>query len=130
MLNPQNRSRLSTLSKIALGLFWLALFVGTHLPVDPQILGPDGRDKIAHFGAYLTLALLVAITWQLAAGVLSPRHLVFAWIGIAAYCALDEITQIPVGRDCEFGDWAADVCGAAVGLVVFALVSRIIARRS
>src|SRR4051794_36025334 len=43
MLSPENRSRLTTLSKIALGLFWLALFIGTHMPVDTEFLPPEGR---------------------------------------------------------------------------------------
>jgi len=128
MLSPDNRSRFTTLSKIALGLFWLALFVGTHLPVDTELLPPEGRDKFAHFGAYFTLALLVATTWQLAGGFLSPRHLVFAWIAVVAYGAVDEITQIPVGRDCDIWDWTADACGAAAGLLIFVLARRLFAR--
>jgi VanZ family protein len=128
MLSPENRSRLTTLSKVALGLFWLALFVGTHLPVQTEILPPDGRDKLAHFGAYLTLAFLVAATWQLAAGFLTPRHLVFAWIAVAVYGAVDEVTQIPVGRVCDLWDWTADACGAAAGIVIFALTRRLLVR--
>ena len=126
MLSPEYRSHFTTLSKIALGVFWLALFVGTHIPVDTEILPPDGRDKLAHFGAYLTLALLVATTWQLAVGFLTLRHLIFAWIAVAVYGAVDEITQIPVGRVCDIYDWTADACGAAAGIVVFALARRLL----
>jgi hypothetical protein len=128
MLSPENRSRFTTLSKIALGLFWLALFIGTHMPVDTEILPREGRDKLAHFGAYLTLALLVATTWQLAGGYLTSRHLVFAWLALAVYGVLDEVTQIPVGRVCDISDWTADACGAAAGLLVFALVRKMLAR--
>ena len=128
MLSPENRSRFTTLSKIALGLFWLALFIGTHMPVDPEILPPEGRDKLAHFGAYLTLALLVATTWQLAGGFLTSRHLVFAWLAVVAYGAFDEITQIPVGRVCDISDWTADACGAAAGLLIFVLGRNVLTR--
>jgi hypothetical protein len=121
MLSPEARSRLITLSKIALGLFWLALFVGTHMPVTAEILPLENSDKLAHFGAYFTLAFLVATTWQLAGGHLTSRHLVFAWMAVVAYGAFDEITQIPVGRDCDILDWVCDATGAATGLIVFAL---------
>jgi VanZ family protein len=125
MLSPENRSRFTLLSKIALGLFWLALFVGTHIPVQDELLPLENRDKLAHFGAYLTLGFLVATTWQLAGGNLTTTHLVFAWIAVIAYGAIDEITQIPVGRDCDFMDWICDASGAATGLLIFALARRL-----
>jgi len=128
MLTPENRSRFTTLSKIALGLFWLAIFIGTHMPVTTTILPLENRDKLMHFGAYLTLAVLVATTWQLAGGFLTPRHLAFAWLAIVAYGAIDEITQIPVGRDCDIFDWIWDAAGAAVGLLIFVFARRMLAR--
>jgi VanZ family protein len=130
MLSPENRARFSTLSKIALGLFWLGLFVGTHLPVETEMLPPEGRDKAAHFAAYFTLAIFTATTWQLASGYLTTRHLVFAWIAVVAYGAFDEVTQIPVGRVCDMWDWTADAIGAAAGLLVFALARRLLTLRS
>ena len=129
MLNPSNRSAIATLSKIALGLFWLALFVATHVPPTTYLLPVQGNDKVAHFAAYLFLALLLATAWQLAGGILMPRHLVFAWLAILAYGAFDEVTQIPIGRDCNIWDWTADACGAAVGLLLFVALNRFVAPR-
>jgi VanZ family protein len=106
--------------QLALAGFWLALFVSTHLPSNLPILPKSGNDKVVHFTAFAILATLLATTWQLTAGHLTARHLVVVWIVLVVYAALDELTQIPVGRDCSFWDWTADALGAAVALVLFA----------
>ena len=35
---------------------------------------------------------------------------------------VDEVLQTFVGRDCELGDWVADVIGASIGLACFHLI--------
>lgn len=129
-MSPLTRSKLATFSKFALGLFWLALFTATHLPPTSHLLTAEVNDKVEHALAYAIFALLLATTWELAARRRNGLHLAMAWLGIAAYAALDEITQIPVGRDCEFGDWAADACGAAVGLLLFVALRKLLQQRS
>ncbi len=104
---------------IALAAYWLALFAGTHIPRVPTALQMPGADKWQHTAAYAGLAfLLVALrslrrplTWWVALGVAGVAIL---------YGALDELTQIPVGRDAEFFDWVADSLGAAIGIALFA----------
>jgi VanZ family protein len=123
------RSRITLISKLAFGLFWLALFVGTHIPISEDMLPPVGGDKVLHFGAYLVLSLLLVTAWQLAGGILTRRHLTIAWIAVLAYAAFDEITQIPVGRDCDIKDWLADAAGAAVGILLFVVLRKLIAPR-
>ena len=131
MLTLPLRSKIITLSKIALGLFWLALFTGTHLPPTTHIpMQPNWGDKALHFSAYLLLALLLATVWELAGGVLTMRHLVFAWLAILAYGAFDELSQMLVGRDCEFFDWIADATGAAIGLTIFVVLRSLFTRFS
>jgi VanZ family protein len=128
---PKSQKRLpySTICQFALVGYLAVLFIGTHLPPDSPFLPREIAylDKVYHFAAYAVLAGLVATSWQLAAGVLTPRHLRLTWVAIAVIGALDEITQIPVGRDCEFGDWVADAVGAATGLLLFAWIRRRIA---
>ena len=121
----------STISQVALVCYLIALLMGTHLPPNSPLLPKEmyGVDKVYHFTAYATLAGLLAMTWQLASGYLTSRHLRWAWIAISIMGALDEITQIPFSRDCEFGDWLADSLGAATGLLIFAGVRRLIAAR-
>ena len=49
--------------------YWLALVVGTHWPLPPEMMGLGESDKLLHFSAYSGLALLVCLNWALA-----PRH--------------------------------------------------------
>ena len=106
--------------QFALAAYWLVLFVATHVPNRlPQLPGA-GSDKLAHLSAFALLAVILAVTWQLAAGHLTARHLFVAWIVIALYAALDEWTQSFVGRSTSFWDWVADASGALAALVLFA----------
>jgi VanZ family protein len=110
-----------------LAAYWLALIAGTHIPRVPQALQMPGSDKWQHTAAYAGLAFLLAarssvgrpLTWKLALGVAG---------GLMLFGALDELTQIPVGRDAEFGDWLADCLGAALGVGLLAAWRRIIRR--
>lgn len=122
--DPANRRTLATLSKVALGLFWLTLITATHIPINLDLHAPEGGDKLVHFGAYAVLAFLIAAAWQLNAGVLTGRHLFLVWLAAALFGVVDEVTQTFVGRDCTPGDWTADALGAAIGVLAFVLVRR------
>jgi VanZ family protein len=113
-----------------LAAYWLAILIATHVPKDfPAV--PSGQwDKLAHFSAYATLAVLFATAWQLSAGVLVGAHLRIAWLLLATYGAFDELTQPLFGRDASGLDWLADATGAAVGLVVFQWLSRRVKTRN
>lgn len=92
-------------------LLWAAvLFAFSSRSTLPGDLG-GGLDKVAHFGAYTVLGLLLArgaFTSRLSAG----------WpvlIGLL-YAASDEIHQhfVP-GRSPDVADWTADTLGVAFG---------------
>lgn len=104
-----------------LGVYWLALFVGTHMPLSVQSLGRI-NDKLLHFGAYAGLAFLLALvlsTLRVRRGTLLLPLLV-----AAVYGCFDELSQLAVpGRQAEVADWAADVFGAGLGVCMFALLS-------
>ncbi len=112
---------------IVLAAYWLALFAGTHVPRVPKALQMPGADKWQHTAAYAGLAFLLAarrsigkpMTWKLALGVAG---------GLMLFGAVDELTQIPVGRDAEFYDWLADSLGAAFGLGLFAACESFVRR--
>jgi VanZ family protein len=104
----------------ALVSYWGALFVGTHIPSHTPLAPGAVVDKVVHLGAYAGLAALLAITWQLSAGRLTTRHLVWLWLAILCFAAVDEWTQIPVGRDGNLWDWLADATGAFFALSLFA----------
>jgi len=106
--------------RLALAVFWLTLFALTHLPVEGPFAPITQYDKIAHGVAFAVLAALLATTWQKSAGKLSASQLVWAWLAVASYAALDEWTQSFVGRHTSAWDWTADAIGAALGLALFA----------
>jgi VanZ family protein len=126
---PFRRSLVVTLSKIGLAIYWLIIFTGTHLPPSEAIAPAEANDKVLHFTAYFLLAFGIALTWQLGSGVLNSRHLWIVWIVAIVYGAADEITQIPVHRDCDFWDWTADSCGAAAGVLIFVLLRKLVGER-
>jgi len=66
MRNPFNPSRTKTLSQIALGGYWLLIFIGTHLPPTTSFLPLEVHniDKVYHFTAYAILAGLLATVWK------------------------------------------------------------------
>jgi len=121
-----------TLRRVLLGLtaaYWALLFTATHIPPNhmPHV---KASDKLEHFGAYMVLSFLIGATiWVMrpARRRLIPLVVVAA---AAAYGAFDEVSQIPVGRDCELNDWFADVGGAATAGAALYGVQVIVLRRS
>jgi VanZ family protein len=126
MAPQQNRLSSAAISKMLLAGFVLALITATHLPLSSRMMPAAelGIDKLFHFTAYAILAGLLATVWQLSSGILTARHLRWAWCAVATFGALDELTQIAVNRDCSIWDWSADAMGAGAGLLVFVWLRR------
>lgn len=99
-------------------VYWLLLFAGTHVPKSLESV-LHANDKMLHFAGYLGLAFLLVV-WRQLGRRLSWQVLATSLAIVALYGACDEITQIPVGRDCELKDWMADVLGAASGTLLAA----------
>jgi VanZ family protein len=110
-----------------LALYWLALFIATHLPRVPS-LRVQHSDKLVHFAVFAILGFLLTA--------LFPRlhrrwewNVVWATIFASAYAAFDEYSQPAVGRTADVWDWVADslgaVCGALVCLAVRWLILRL-----
>jgi VanZ family protein len=105
---------------VVLTVYWLAMFVATHIPQVPQDLPMPGGDKGMHFAAYAILALIVSMRCKLgAAWCWKAAAQIFAVIAI--YGIFDELTQIPVGRHADVLDWLADIAGTVCGLLLAAL---------
>jgi len=100
-----------------LACYWLTLFLGTHMPYLPRALHVPS-DKTLHFSAYAGLAFLFSLNWSLRSA-LGWRQRIWILVLLAAFGVFDEITQIPVGRTCDFLDWIADVLGILAGSVLF-----------
>jgi VanZ family protein len=113
--------RYASHARVLAAVYFLALFIGTHLP--PGEIGPPGfPDKLAHLGGYAILAVLVLAVWELSTERLQARHFFAVWLAGTVYGAIDEWTQIPVGRTCDMNDWGADVLGVVIGIVAYQLL--------
>lgn len=112
---------------VAVVLYWLAMFAGTHDP-HPPAMPTEHFDKVLHCTGFGGLAVLIAAAWSLRKPMTFMQYLVVI-SGIAVYAALDEITQMLVpNRSCEFLDWCADVTGGVLGLVFAAIVMHLLRR--
>lgn len=125
MARNWRNNRLKTWALALLVVYWLALFAGTHVPRAQQVLLPKNvSDKLLHLTAYGGLAMLICLNWSLRR-TLTWRHGVIVLALVAGFGALDEVTQIPVGRDCELLDWTADITGATAGVGLFLLAGSV-----
>ncbi len=97
------------------------LFAGTHFPSD-TVSGFSWDDKLIHLSGYAALTFFVLVGWDLTIGVLRAKHYFAVWLAGTIYAAADEITQIPVGRTCDINDWAADMFGIVLGMILFGLM--------
>jgi VanZ family protein len=112
-----------------LALYWVILFVATHLARLPAAVESAASDKWYHFGGYAVLTLLLSARIVLSRS-LTWKSAIATLCAIGLYGVVDEISQIPVGRDAEIADWCADIAGAAVGLCAIAVLLAVMARRS
>jgi VanZ family protein len=96
--------------------------LGTSLPSDAVPVQTSNIDKLLHFTIYAVFAFL--LTRQIAEDTTPWRAMLGALIVTAAFAAVDEWHQrfIP-GRFPEAYDWVADVAGATVGGVMYALIA-------
>lgn len=106
------------LAVVVLAAFWLALFMGTHLPAAVDF-SPEVNDKVKHFGAFFVLGFLMCYVTN------SPlklkRFLAIAAIGMT-YAAIDETTQhfIP-GRYPDRMDFVADSIGLWAAIIFYVI---------
>ena len=100
--------------------YTLILVLATHYPRPEQFLGANPpSDKALHFMAYGVLALLAGGTLALARRWSAVRAAGLGGI-LAAFAAIDEVTQPLFARDAETLDWVFDCVGIGIGLAVVA----------
>ena len=101
---------------VGLVLLWAGAFAATHIPVSkmPEL---HASDKTLHVLGYFALGGVFHITLA-AYGIGRLRRSIVVVLTMAAYGALDEITQPLVNRCAAFGDWLADLAGAAAAVLV------------
>jgi len=124
--HPRGRGRWKAGCLGAATLAYACLLVwATHHPQPQDLLGRNPpSDKLLHFGAYAILGGLGAATVA-AAGRLTPRGAIATAIGLAAFAAIDEVTQpLPwFGRTADPVDWLYDSLGIAIGMLAGAVLA-------
>jgi len=122
-LPAYRRERLAFRARTLALLYLVALFVATHIPAPPP-QAISWSDKVCHLVGYALLTFFVLASWELTIGVLRAKHYFAVWLAGTLYGAFDEITQLPVGRDCDVNDWACDVLGIVTGILVYRMCRR------
>lgn len=118
--NPSTARLATAAVTLLLGVYWIALFYGTHSTLPPGML-PGNSDKYVHFTSYAGLGVLL-MSLRAIRGTYSWKSVFARWFVLVAYGAFDELTQMLVNRTADFRDWYADICGAACGLAAVTFV--------
>jgi VanZ family protein len=98
--------------------YWLTLFFMTHTSQLERFFPFSLWDKFEHFSAYAGLAFLISLNWSLRQAMGRRQWLTIIGL-IAAFGVFDELSQIPVGRNCDALDWVADMLGSLSGIGLF-----------
>jgi VanZ family protein len=113
--------RSPTLARWALIVYWVLMFVSTHMPGVERFAPPGGWpwwfDKSVH--ALIYSGWTVAWWWALRAHGRRLAGVTLAWFlaGTAGYALFDELTQPLVGRSADVRDFAADLLAAVAALI-------------
>jgi VanZ family protein len=107
-------------------VYWLLMFVGTHLPPMPNEPSPPDEwrlDKVVHCLAFAGLAFLLCTASTISRG-FHPAVYFRVLLLVSMYAAFDEWSQSFItGRVTDWsGDWIADLLGAGIGLSAFSLI--------
>lgn len=124
-------SRMIRIATLCLAVYWLAIFVATHLPAS-SMPSLKFSDKIQHAGAYAGLGFLMA--WAFPSGQSfrdRARHAIMVVFLVSCYGVIDELTQqfIP-GRCCDVWDAVADAVGAVIGVGAYCGLRAFLVRRA
>ena len=108
------------LACIVLAMYWIFIFVGTHLPKAFISSGPELNDKVVHFTIYAGLGTFMCYVTN------SPRvwmrFSIIFFIGLL-YAGFDEYTQqFSEGRTADLMDFVADGLGLFTAIIVYASI--------
>lgn len=118
------------LGVIALTVYWITIFIGTHLPDVPDVVSLV-NDKVKHFAAFFGLTTLLCYVSSR-----QKREKNTLWRGAAkrfgavaavalAYAAIDEWSQrFVAGRHPDILDFLADAAGIASAIAVYLAMRR------
>jgi len=123
---------LRTVFTVCFWAYGLILLIATHLPADNVeflvraadygLLELD-PDKLLHMAAYGVLGLLAALAYGGRWQTLSTAAITLFAL-LAAWGAVDEVTQPLFGRSADTNDWVYDLIGSLIGLAAGLAASR------
>ena len=103
---------------VLLAVYWVVMFVATHVPGSQLDALPAGSDKWAHLVGYFGLGLLLGMSVA-AKRELTPGGIAVLVAILCVYAAVDELSQIPIpGRSADQNDFTLDVVGLLLGIVL------------
>jgi VanZ family protein len=103
---------------LCLVVYWTALFIGTHIPAS-YLHQIRVSDKLLHALAFAGLAFLMA--WAIPTRPNRILNVLLSALICTIYAGVDEILQIPVGRQADWYDYFADIIGTIMGLSIYTL---------
>ena len=112
---------------VTAAVYWVGIFVLTHLPPEKIARMPRVWDKAAHFLVFFGLAAVLGtamlLTWP-------TRRTVPLWVLAISlvYGAVDEVLQPLMRREASVRDWLADAVGIIPGVLLIVLVQRMLFR--
>ena len=104
-------------------------FATTHIPGPALPLDMPVSDKTFHLAGYFPLTVIFVVTLK-CYGLTLWRRVAVALAVMAIYGAFDEITQPLFNRSASWGDWLADIVGAATAVLACEAVFRVSAKRA
>lgn len=105
--------------------YWLALYVGTHIPNPKLLMDTHVSDKLMHFSAYFGLYIVLALRIRIVHEAWpNMRQTIILAAITSLYSAFDEITQgIPIiNRYPDVMDAVADCAGILAATFVIGVV--------
>ena len=116
----------SRLDLVALCIYWLAIFIISHIPKQYVPRNVEISGITLHLVAYFLLTLLVFINAGLFGRVSLLSKKTYLLIGvIAAYAAVDEWLQVYIeGRHGSPIDWGIDVAACVLCVALLAILGR------
>ena len=111
------------------GLYWVGIFILTHLPPEQIARGPHVWDKLAHFLIYFGFAFLLGTAMMLTFPQWRTIPLWVLAIGFS-YGAVDEVLQPFVRRTADLEDWVADALGVWLAVLILWILQRTLIPKS
>ena len=118
--NVKNRKIIMT---VLLAVYWIGIFVLTHIPIPQVVYEAKVSDKTLHFVAYLIFTFLLCsavspnkkINWR-------KKTIWWLVLVMVAYAVIDEWLQQYIGRSTDLTDFFANMKGVATGLILLSFL--------